>query len=1142
MQLIKAPFNPTSPPAYWLVVCVILLLPAYHFGQSLFPIKKNKKWGLINSDGNIVQEPTYDAIGEFKEYGYAIMQREGRVGMLNDQGEEVVPPQYEDVKALDSKLVSVMEGGVWKVLNMEGKTVLQPGYERVEVLKGKQADDFAYLAYRLDNKWGLVNHNGQSISSPKYDEITVLQNVPKHIKGLFFQTKKDKQLGLLLPNGKEPLRPSADEIWVYNDNLFFYKTNLKWGAFDLQGTKVLTPKYSHFSRISPKFIKLVENNSPALFSLVYNKLVTSEKFEAYYPFTDDYVLCKKNRKLGLVDHCGQVVLSCQYDEIQMYEGDIFRANKNDKWGTVTHDDLPIIPFKYDYISPMKEGLCVVVENNKRTGRKLGIANQNGEVVVNAQYDRIFLEGDYAKGYKGEKLTTIDFGKDKRVKESNSFEKHFTISVTPTAAPILNNWGDTDSPYQLDKFEWFYSPKQDKWGLRRLDNGLIQIEPTFHEVQVEKDLGLTLVGIERRQELTFDRTSYRYDMAYGLVQNDTGLLVHEVDLLDVRLADFDEGMPVARCIFTNGKHGLVNRIGKIIRKDFAFVGEFKNGMARVSKKGKTSCSLKKGPYVLDKLNEYFADQLPPITLTDYTQHDYNIDRFGYLTCDDCEWGYVDTLGELKVSPQYTFARDFKNNVGIVSDGKKWGMVNSLGKTLLKCEFDELAFVDKTGNQVLRIFKKEEKYGMIDTLGQLKVGVQYDEIGLFSEGRLAVKRRGKWGFVDRNGLETVPCRFDEIGIYSEGVAAARLGSKWGFIDKNGEEELPFIYSRVGYFQNGLAPAKKENHPRFGYINKTGEWAISPQFYTAEPYDRGSARVSNLNGDHYRHGLIDTLGNFLIRPKFIDIKPLDQHGLAIANLGGNPERFTIIDLKGQLLTAQSFRAISSFSEGMAKVKKKDGYGYINLNGVMAISPKFSKASDFKEGRAAVWQNGRCGFINTKGKFVVEPDYSRCMDFKDGKAIVFKGNQRAGLIDLEGNFFIEPGINRLLDFNEGRGLVRDKDYKFYYITAQNKFYDGFYKNAGQFQHGVAVVQVEGGWAIINQQGIEIIPPKYDQIEEFENGYAKVRIKGFNGLSNTQGEMIVQPDYEYISYAGEGLFRVEQGDKVGYFDIEGKWVWGLQE
>lgn len=65
--------------------------------------------------------------------------------------------------------------------------------------------------------------------------------------------------------------------------------------------------------------------------------------------------------------------------------------------------------------------------------------------------------------------------------------------------------------------------------------------------------------------------------------------------------------------------------------------------------------------------------------------------------------------------------------------------------------------------------------------------------------------------------------------------------------------------------------------------------------------------------------------------------------------------------------------------------------------------------------------------------------------------------------------------------------------------------------------MQINGKWGIINQKGIEVIPPKYDRIESFENGFAKVRIEGFNGLSNLKGEVIAEPDYEFIRYAGQG-------------------------
>lgn len=1125
----------TAP--FYFSLLLLMLFSVESEAQSLFPIKKNNKWGLINAEGRIVKRPEYQAIGEFKDFGYATMQKKGKVGMLNSRGMEIVPAQYEDVKALDSLLISVFENGEWKVIDLNGQVIVPAGYDEVKVLAPvSETVSDGYLAFSKKKKWGIVNGKGKLVTAPKYDAIVVFNDFPEGVTGLVFQVTKNKLLGLLLPNGQELIRPSVEDIRVYNSELIFFKKDLRWGAVDHTGQELLPPRYNRFSRLSEKFVKLVANNQEYIFSLVYNKLVTQETFEAIYPFSEDYVLCKRNRLLGLLDHCGSIVLTPKYDEIQPYDGDIFRANLGGRWGIVTIDDQALIRFQFDYIAPMRSGLCVVIRNGQ-----LGVANNRGEVVVSPDFERIELEEKKAKAFRNNKLTLFNFNNEGRLEDKNSFGKHFKIKISRPDQGRLPDFDLVDSPYQLEKFEWFYSPKHDKWGLRRLDNGKVQIEPSFHEVQVERELGLTLVGVEMQPRAVFDRTKYRFEMAYGLVQNDTGLLVHEVDLLDVRLSDFDAGMPVARCIFTNGKHGLVNRIGKIIRKDLAYIGRFRDGMARMTPKGKMTVTTDRKANHLGLLRGHLEAQLAPVTLTDYTQHDLNVDRFGYLTCEDCKWGYLDTLGEMSVAPNYTFARDFVNEVGIVADGIKWGMIDKEGKTLLPCRYDGLAFLENTDQKILRIYKEEQKYGLIDTLGRIAVGVQYDEIGSFNEGRLAVKLHGHWGFADANGREVVPCRFDEVGLFSEGLAAVRIGNKWGYIDKQGNVILRIQFSKAGEFHNGLAPAKKEG-PRFGYIDKKGKWALAPAYRKAFAFDRGVARVMEISGDVYRWGLIDTAGNFLVKPKFLSISPFDQFGLSVVGVGGNPTKYGLMNLQGLLVTSQPFRTIEPFSEGLAKVQGRNGYGFINMSGRTVIPTKFSKASNFVEGRAAVWVDGRCGFIDIDGNMVVEPQFSRCMDFREGKAIVFKGNQRAGLIDTEGNLLIEPGINQLLDFAEGRGLVRDEHYKFYYITENARFYDGKYEKAGKFRHGVAVVQIEGRWAIINQQGIEVIPPKYDKIEQFENGYAKVGIKGFSGLTNLQGEMIVQPDYEYISYAGEGLFRVEQGDKVGYFDAEGNWVWGLQE
>ncbi|MEL6925899.1 MAG: WG repeat-containing protein, partial [Bacteroidota bacterium] len=61
--------------------------------QDYFPVKVSRKWGLMNQQGALFLPPVYDAIGEFKKYGYAVMQQNGGAGVIHQSGQVVVAPQ-----------------------------------------------------------------------------------------------------------------------------------------------------------------------------------------------------------------------------------------------------------------------------------------------------------------------------------------------------------------------------------------------------------------------------------------------------------------------------------------------------------------------------------------------------------------------------------------------------------------------------------------------------------------------------------------------------------------------------------------------------------------------------------------------------------------------------------------------------------------------------------------------------------------------------------------------------------------------------------------------------------------------------------------------------------------------------------------
>lgn len=1090
--------------------------------QQYFPIKVDQKWGLINAEGEVVQEPIYDAIGEFKQFGYAVMQRKGKVGLLGQNGREVLRPAYEDLKVLDSTLVAVMDQGAWMVVNLQGSIVLDKGYRQVRVWESR------YLAYEKEDKWGLRNKFGHELAPAVYDEIQYEEG--------FFLTIKNEKAGLLSSTGRIILPNRAAEIRFHSDSLYFFRESQLWGAVDFFGIETIPVAYRSYRNITKGYIKLVNEGTRHVYSTACKRVLKRYSFDDFYPFSPRYLIIKKDRQLGLMNWCGQLLLPPVYDEIQAYADKLFRARKDNRWGVVAENGNVIIPFEYEYIAPLRQQLCVI----KKEGQ-FGIANLNGEEVVPPQYERIELNGQIAKAYlpsqgDNDNIKLLRFDESGQLRDTSKLQRHFKVQIAGQQGKGGGESGSKhQSNYLLDQFEWFYAPEKDRWGLRRLSDGSIQIKAKFHAVKVEPELGFTIVGIQQSGQYEFGQTNFRFDMLYGLVNNELGLLVTELEFWDIREEDFKDGSPSARCVFANGKHGLIDQQGRILRSDMAYLGDFVDGLARFSFAGQLSGD-PKATYPLGKLRHYLNRVAAPSVMTDYTQHDQRFQQQAYLTCEDCEWGYINTQGEVVVPPSFTFAKDFVNEVGIVACEGKWGMVNREAKIVLPCQYDEVKFLENTNNRIVKVYINEPKYGLIDTLGQLKVSTAYDEIGSFSEGRLAVRRNGLWGFVNTDGLEVIPCRFREVQNFSEGLAAARLGSGWGIINKQGQIVIDFQYNRMGSFHNGLAWVHTSGG--MGYINREGEMAIAPRFDRAYSFQLGIARVQVDN----KLGLINAQGHYVQRPRYTDIQPYDEHGLAIVQHGNNHLRYGLIDRSGKLITRQAFREIQPFSEGLAAVRQRDDWGFIDTTGQWAIPEQFSKAASFSEGMAAVQINGQCGYINRLGQIVVPCTYSKCLDFNGGKAVVYQGMRRAGLVNKEGELLFEPSVDRLLNFQEGRGLVRDEQYRFYYITEQASPYEGYYQRASEFNHGVAVVQVNGKWGIINQRGIQIIPPKYDRIESFENGFAKVRIKGFNGLASVKGELIVQPNYEYISYAGAGLFRVEKGDKIGYFDLEGEWVWDIEQ
>jgi hypothetical protein len=340
------------------------------------------------------------------------------------------------------------------------------------------------------------------------------------------------------------------------------------------------------------------------------------------------------------------------------------------------------------------------------------------------------------------------------------------------------------------------------------------------------------------------------------------------------------------------------------------------------------------------------------------------------------------------------------------------------------------------------------------------------------------QGSWGFMDKSGKTVIPARFYEARPFREGFALVldQEGAT-GYVDERGafiwtvpkdgldkalrdyglaafEEEFDAIQGDLGDFHEGLARVKVYSGAfqwRFGFIDRTGKFAIKAQFGKARDFSEGLAPVETPPQSG-RYGYIRKDGTVAIKPEYENAYPF-REGLAVVY---HEESYGFIDKSGKTVFDLKFDRVGSFSEGLAAFgvrdpgKKATGFwggsldnlifsgkwGFIDKSGNVVSAVQFDGAGDFAEGLAAVKKGALWGYIDQKGKLVIEAQFDSADSFSEGLAAVKKGG-KWGYVDKTGRMAIGFQYDDAYSFSDGLAQVWTGD-KMGYIFPTGKYFWG--------------------------------------------------------------------------------------------------------
>lgn len=223
----------------------------------------------------------------------------------------------------------------------------------------------------------------------------------------------------------------------------------------------------------------------------------------------------------------------------------------------------------------------------------------------------------------------------------------------------------------------------------------------------------------------------------------------------------------------------------------------------------------------------------------------------------KYGFIDKTGKLVIPAQYDAVLPFTEGLAAAQLNQQWGYINPQGQWVIQPQ--SYTAVTEFSEGMARV-EQNIRVGFIDKTGKLVIPLQYANAEPFAEGLAAVRtEESRWGYMDKSGKWVIQPQFFQAQSFSEGLAGVRLGDKWGFINPQGAIAIPaqfylpktptpsgdvepYSTKPVLPFTEGLAVARLGE--KAGFIDKTGQFVIAPQFADATSFSEGLARV-NVGG---------------------------------------------------------------------------------------------------------------------------------------------------------------------------------------------------------------------------------------------------------------------------------------------------------
>ncbi len=400
----------------------------------------NSKCGLVDVKGNIILDPKFDRPSErfiynndarslpskffnFDVNGLAKVKKEGKYGFIDTAGNIILEPQFDEIMDFDANgLARVKDGGKYGLIDKTGKILFKPIFDEVgdfasnglapaKVMEEKIIDnkDDVFIDDDIESThsvdlWGVIDKSGRWIVEPKYQKVYNFTN------GIAMMRNDNGKYGFIDSNGNAIVEAKFDYAWDFESaGLARIVVDGKRGLIDATGNYVVEPQYDQIMAFDTTGHTLINKDDKIGFIDTKGKVIVQPQFEHCFsfsydrkqsgillglPFKDEdrspvvyfdksgWARVTTNGKVGCIDKTGKFVIEPKYDGILWFSDGMLVVEEDGKFGYLDATGKITITPQFEYAEPFDARERALVTLNG----KFGIIDKKGNFIIQPKFD------------------------------------------------------------------------------------------------------------------------------------------------------------------------------------------------------------------------------------------------------------------------------------------------------------------------------------------------------------------------------------------------------------------------------------------------------------------------------------------------------------------------------------------------------------------------------------------------------------------------------------------------------------------------------------------------------------------------------------------------------------------------------------